>query len=466
VTQEVRPRLAAIAGFRGWSALRHRNYRLFFVGQLISLIGTWMQTVAQGWLVLQLTGDPVWLGVVAAAQFTPVLFLGLFGGVLADGLPKRKTLIATQTSAMLLAFALFALTVSGTITVALVLVLAFLLGCVNALDMPTRQAFAVEMVGREDIGNAVALNSAVFNGARVLGPAAAGLTIGATSVATAFLLNGLSFLAVIVAYLRMSEGELAAPPRLARPRTVTGVMEHLRAGLSYVRATPAVLVPIIVIGGVSTFGMNFNVLIPPLAKDVLHVGATGYGFLMAASGVGSLIAALSIAFGRRNRVMLIGLGATLTGVAELVLAASGAFPLSIVAMFGAGLGAIAMAATANTTIQLTVPDQLRGRVMSVYTTVFAGSTPIGGLFAGALASGLGVPQAIAIGAGLSLVVALGALIWHARAGAATSGGPDVVGDVAPGVVPGGGSTGFSAAAPGGTGDGGAPEAAHPSTARG
>jgi MFS family permease len=466
VTQQQRPRLAAIAGFRGWSALRHRNYRLFFVGQLISLIGTWMQTVAQGWLVLQLTGDPVWLGFVAAAQFTPVLVLGLFGGVLADGLPKRRTLIGTQTAAMLLAFVLWALTATGSITVGLVLVLALLLGCVNALDMPTRQAFAVEMVGRDDIGNAVALNSAVFNGARVLGPAAAGLTIGATSVSTAFLLNGLSFLAVIVAYLRMSEHELSAPPRLGRPRTAAGVMEHLRVGLGYVRATPAVLVPIIVIGGVSTFAMNFNVLIPPLAKDVLRVGATGYGFLMAASGVGSLAAALSIAFGRRNRVVLIGLGAALTGIAELVLAASGAFALSMVAMFAAGLGAIAMAATANTTIQLTVPDELRGRVMSVYTTVFAGSTPIGGLFAGALASSLGVPEAIAIGAGLSLVVALGALLWHSRAGAATSGGPGIVADVAPVGAPRRGSTGVSSAVPGGTGDGGAPEAARPSTARG
>lgn len=412
------PRLAAAAQFRGWRALRHRNYRLFFVGQLVSLIGTWMQSVAQGWLILQLTGDPVYLGLVAAAQFTPVLLLGLFGGVLADGLPKRRTLMVTQSVSMLLAFVLFGLTATDNVGVEQVLVLALLLGVVNAVDMPTRQAFAVEMVGREDIGNAVALNSAVFNGARVVGPAIAGLTIGATGIASAFLINGLSFLAVILAYLRMSDDQLAGTPRLARPTTFGGVMTHLRAGLSYVRATPAVLVPILTIGLVATFGMNFNVLIPPLAKDVLHVGATGYGFLMAASGLGSLVAAISIAFGRSNRVTFIGAGATLMGVAELVLAASGSMALSLVAMLLTGLGAISMAATANTTIQLTVPDELRGRVMSVYTTVFAGSTPVGGLVAGALASRLGAPEAIAIGAVLSLIVGIVVIVWYRRAGEA------------------------------------------------
>lgn len=418
-----RPRLAAVVQFRGWRALRHRNYRLFFAGQLVSLIGTWMQSVAQGWLILQLTGDPVYLGFVAAAQFTPVLVLGLFGGVLADGLPKRRTLIVTQTLSMLLAFLLFVLTITGHIGVEQILGLAFLLGIVNAVDMPTRQAFAVEMVGREDIGNAVALNSAVFNSARVIGPAIAGLTIGAAGIASAFLLNGVSFLAVIVAYVRMDDGHLVGALRPMRPTTVRGVMDQLRVGLSFVRATPAVLVPVLTIGLVSTVGMNFNVLIPPLAKDVLHVGATGYGFLMAATGLGSLVAAIGIAFGRSNRVMLIGVGATLTGVAELVLAASGSFALSLVAMLITGLGAISMAATANTTIQLTVPDELRGRVMSVYTTVFAGSTPIGGLVAGALASGLGVAEAIAIGGILSLIVGLIVVVWYRRAGLAGMASP-------------------------------------------
>ena len=409
-----RPTLAAVVEFRGWRALRHHNYRLFFGGQLVSLIGTWMQSVAQGWLVLQITGDPIYLGIVAAFQFGPVLLFGLFGGLVADGLPKRKTLIVTQTSAMILAFVLFALAATNTVRIEHVLILSILLGITNAVDMPTRQAFAVEMVGREDIGNAVALNSAVFNGARVVGPAIAGLTIGATGVAVAFLINGLSFLGVIVAYIRMKEEHLQSPPRLARPSNLHEVREHLAAGLSYVKATPAVLVPILAIGLVSTFGMNFNVVIPPLAKDILGIGPTGYGFLMASTGIGSLIAALVIAFGRRSRVMVIGLGAVVLGIAELVLAISGSYALSLVAMFFTGLGAISMAATANTTIQLTVPDQLRGRVMSVYTTVFAGSTPIGGLVAGGLASMVSVPFSIAVGAALSLVTGLGLTAWYWR----------------------------------------------------
>jgi MFS family permease len=388
-----RPTLAAVAGFRGWRALRHRNYRSFFIGQLVSLIGTWMQSVAQAWLVLQITGDPFWLGVVAAAQFGPILVLGLFGGLIADHLPKRRTLLVTQTIAMILAFTLFGLTATHSVQVVHIVILALLLGCVNAVDMPTRQAFAVEMVGREDIGNAVALNSAVFNGARVVGPAIAGLVIGATDISVAFLVNGISFLAVLYAYLTMDERALTSPPRLPRPTTARGVIANLAEGLRYVRTTPVVLLAILVIGLVSTFGMNFSVVIPALARDVLKVGASGYGFLMAATGVGSLTVALAIAFGRRSRIALIGLG---------------------VAMFVVGLGGIGMAATGNTTIQLHVPDQLRGRVMSVYTTVFAGSTPVGGLIAGALASAFGVATAIAIGGGASLVVGLGGYAWYRR----------------------------------------------------
>ncbi|MEO8462414.1 MAG: MFS transporter [Chloroflexota bacterium] len=429
---QVHQRRAAIAEFRGWRALRHRNYRLFFFGQLISLVGSWMQSVAQGWLVLQLTGDPFWLGVTFAAQFAPVLLLGLFGGVIADGLPKRRTLIATQTASMLLALLLFVLAVTNVVTVAHVIVIGLVLGVVNAVDMPTRQSFAVEMVGRDDVGNAVALNSAVFNGARIVGPAVAGLAIGAAGVSSAFLINGLSFLAVIVAYLRMSDADLLGSPPPPRPTTAAAVKVQLREGLSYVRSTPTVLAPIVVVGLVATFAMNFNVLIPPLAKDVLQVGATGFGFLMAASGVGSLLAALSIAFARRNRIALLGLGAILNGAAQLVLAASGSLGLSMIAMFAAGLGAIAMAATANTAIQLTVPDALRGRVMSVYATVFAGSTPVGALVAGFLASSIGVPQAIAIGAVLSVLTGAGVLAWYRRSGRTPHPGPGDGPAMAPG----------------------------------
>jgi len=460
-----RPSRAEVAGFRGWRALRHRNYRLFFVGQLVSLIGTWMQAVAQGWLVLLLTGDPLWLGIVAAAQFGPVLVLGLFGGLIADGLPKRRTLIVTQTIAMVLAFVLFGLTATNSVHVVHIVVLALLLGVVNAVDMPTRQAFVVEMVGREEIGNAVALNSAVFNGARVVGPAIAGLTIAATDISVAFLVNGISFLAVLASYRAMDVRKLASPPLMARPTTIRGVVADMTEGLRYVRTTPLVLLPILTIGLVATFGMNFSVTIPALARDVLHVGAEGFGFLMAASGVGSFAVAMAIAFGRRSRPALIGLGAAALGAAELVLAGSGSYGISLVAMFVVGLGGIAMAATGNTTIQMTVPDHLRGRVMSVYTTVFAGSTPIGGLLTGVLASAISIPFAIAVGGAGSLVVGVGAYAWYRRIAPAMADVPVAIPAAATalGAEP---QTGLSDLEPAGTAAGGAPPAVRRSTARG
>ncbi len=408
------PSARAVRAFEGWRALRHRNYRLFFAGQLVSLVGTWMQTLAQGWLVLELTHEAWVLGLVAAAQFTPVLILGLFGGLIADAAPKRRILVATQTGAMLLAFALWLLTASGVVQVWHVVALAFGLGIVNAVDMPTRQAFAVEMVGRRDIGNAVALNSAMFNSARIIGPAIGGLAIGLFSISTAFLLNGLSFLAVIGGLLLMRDSELHVPPRIARPSTVEGVVHDLGEGLRYVRRTHTVLLAITVIGLVSTFGMNFSVLTPPLTVELLHGDATTYGFLMTAMGVGSLLAALAIAFSGRAGPRLIGAGALVLGLSEIVLGGSHVLALSLAAMFVGGLGAIAMTATANTVIQLTVPDQLRGRVMSVYTTVFAGSTPFGGLSMGAIASGFGSAVAMAVGGAISVVVGVIGLVWINR----------------------------------------------------
>ena len=261
-------------------ALRHRNFRLFWFGQLISLVGTWMQSLAQAWLVLLLTHDPIWLGFVAAIQFLPVLVLGLFGGVIADVLPKRRTIIGTQVASMLLAFVLAGLTFANVVQVWHILVLAALLGLVNAVDMPTRQAFVPEMVGRADITNAVGLNSAIFNAARIVGPAVGGLLIGALGVTACFFLNGLSFVAVIVGLLMMREADLLPAARLARPTSVRDVADTLAEGLRYVRATPVVLLAVVLVGLVSTFAMNFNVVAPALAQTVLGVGATGLGFLM------------------------------------------------------------------------------------------------------------------------------------------------------------------------------------------
>jgi MFS family permease len=401
-------RVMAAEGVR---AFRHRNYRLFFTGQAISLVGTWMQQVAQAWLVLQLTHDPIWLGVVAAAQFIPVMVLGLFAGVAADALPKRRVLVWTQVTMMILAAVLAALVISGVVEVWMILVLAFLLGIANAVDMPVRQAFSIELVGREDIGQAVALNSAMFNGARVVGPAAAGLAIGAFGVGPAFVINSLSFLAVIIGLRMMDERELQIPTRIARPESAKAVVRNLREGLSYVRRTQLVLLAVIVVGTVATVGMNFGVLIPAFAQNELGSGAAGYGFLMAASGIGSLLAAVRLVFGGRPRPVRLATGALLLGAASVALAATREFPVALVLMVLVGFGSIWMAATGNATIQLAVPDHLRGRVMSVYTTVFSASVPIGGLAMGAVASSFGVPVAIALGGALSVLVGLGALAW-------------------------------------------------------
>jgi len=406
---------AAPALRRGLSAFRQRNYRLYFGGQIVSLVGTWMQQVAQAWLVLQLSGgDPLWLGIVAAAQFMPVVILGLFAGILADTLPKRQTLIGTQTVAMILAALLAILTVTGVVQIWMVLVLAIALGCSNAIDMPARQSFVVEMVGPADVGTAVALNSAMFNGARVIGPAVAGITIGLVGVAAAFALNAVSFLAVIAGLVLMRDDELFSPRLIERPRTVGAVRQSLAEGLGFVRRTPVVLLAVTVMGLVATFGMNFSVVVPPLAEDVLHSGAIGYGFLMTAGGLGATIAAISLAMSGQPRPARIAIGAIVLGVALIALAASSSYAISLICMLFAGGGGIAMSATANATIQLAVPDGLRGRVMSVYTTVFSASMPAGGLLMGSLASAVGIAEAIAIGGILSAVTGVAAVIWWGR----------------------------------------------------
>jgi len=403
----------SITSARGLSALSHRNYRLFFGGQLVSLIGTWMTAVAQSWLILQLTGNPFDLGLLTVAQFGPVLVLGLFGGLIADGLPKRRTMYVTQAVAMAVSFTLFLLAATHTVQVWHVFVLAAIMGVRNSVDMPTRQAFAVEMVGREDVGNAVALNSAMFNVARIIGPAIAGLAIGAFGVSIAFLIDALSFLAVLLGLFLMVEADLRPAPRFVRPTSAREVFVNLGDGLRYVRRTGMIFLSVTIIGVVATFGINFSILIPPLAADVLHVGASGYGFLMAASGLGSLLAALAIAFGgtRATRMLI---GAAVLGLAEILIGLVSNYPIDLILMFAAGSGAISMMATANTVIQLEVPDELRGRVMSVYTTVFAGTSPIGGLLLGAIAANAGAPAAIAIGGGVSLAAALVGVVWYRR----------------------------------------------------
>ncbi len=401
----------AIASAAVVRSFRHRNYRLFYGGQLVSLVGTWMQSMAQAWLVLTLTGNPFDLGLVAAVQFVPVLVFGLFGGVIADALPKRQTLIAAQVAMMTFAFVLGALTLAGVVQVWMIVVLAFLLGCANAVDMPVRQSFVVEMVGREDVANAVALNSAMFNAARVIGPAVAGFTIAITGTGIAFIVNGFSFLAVIWALLAMRDADLRSVELGPRPGTVRAVGENLAEGLRYVRRTPLVLLAVVVVGAVSTAGMNFTVVFPAFARDTLGTGAAGYGVLMSSFGVGAVLAALALAVrGRANPWAIVG-GALVLGLAEVAIAPTRVLGLAVVVGVVIGAGGVTMAANGNSTIQVAVPDRLRGRVMSVYTTVFVGSTPIGGLATGAVASTIGVPAAVALGGAISVAVGLAGAVW-------------------------------------------------------
>jgi len=387
----------------GLSPFRHRNFRLFWTGMLISLIGTWMQSVGEAWLVLKLTNDPVALGIVAACAFGPVLILGLFGGIVADSVSKRKALYVTQVVAGLLALTTGTLVATGVVQVWMIYLIALLLGVNSSFDMPIRQSFVVEMVGREDIGKAVALNSAVFNMSRIVGPAIGGLTIAAFGIAPLYFLNALSYIAVIFSLWRMRPEEFHAVPHMEVVRTARGIIDRLVEGLRYVRNNEQIFLAISILTVVSTFSMNFNVLGPLLAANVLHGDADTYGFLMAASGAGSLAGALLIAFGARPTMMRLVAGTFVAGVGLLLLSLSSSFGPDLVLMFVIGWGTISMAATCNTIIQLNVPDVLRGRVMSVYTTLFAGTTPIGGLFSGAVAAAAGVPAALGIGG----IVALG-----------------------------------------------------------
>jgi MFS family permease len=379
-----------------------------------------MQSIAQAWLITELTPDPVWLGVVAAAQFTPVLILGLFGGVIADVVPKRQMLIATQGALMALAALQALLVATGAISIPLLLLLAVALGSVNAIDMPVRQSFFSEMVPVDEVGRAVAFNSAMFNGARVIGPAIGGVLIGVIGVAGCFAVNSLSFLAVLIALLLMREVELHPAPRGARPRSVRAVATSLAEGLRYVRSTPIVALSVFVIGVISGVAMNFNVIIPPLARLTLQIGAPGLGALMAAVGFGSLTGALTVAALREPRRYMIVVGGALLGVFSVAAGAAAsssgslAVPLTGLALFGAGFGAISMAATANASIQTTTPAALRGRVMSVYTTVFAGSTPIGGLATGAVVAALGATGALEVAGVLAVAAAaFAAYRWRA-----------------------------------------------------
>ncbi len=387
----------------GLRALNHRDYRLFFSGQLISLVGTWMQRVAQSWLVLELTDSPFKLGLVSALQSAPMLCLAFVAGAIADRLPKRRVLIGTQAALMIQALALAVLVWSGYAQYWHVAVLATCYGLANTLDMPTRQSFVVEMASKEDLPNAIALNSTMVSGARMVGPAVAGFLVDRYGVASAFGLNGLSFVAVILALAAMQAEGL---PDAGQGATVG---QDIVDGLSYAARTPLVALTLGLLSIVGLFVINHNVLVPLLARDVLHEGAHGFGLLMAAVGVGAIVGALAVATrgkGRPPLLVLLGTAAAASGLTVL-LAAVRNFWAAMLILTLVGISQIVFLASCNTTLQLVVPDRMRGRIMSLYAFVWVGVTPLGSLFVGTIADWYGVAAAYAAGGGVALVLILG-----------------------------------------------------------
>jgi len=369
---------------------------------MVSLLGTWMQVTGQAWLVLTMTGSAFRLGVISTVQWTPVLLLSLYAGVVADRFPKRRILIVTQSGMCLLALTVAWLTLSGRVEYWHLLVAAALVGTLQAFDFPTRQAFTVEMVGRDDLLNAIALNSSIFNLARVVGPAAAGLVIETFGIGWAFLLNGVSYFGVlyVLAVMRV-------PDRI-RAREDKAIAE-IRAGLGYIGRTRVVLGLMVLIALVSVFALNFNVLVPLLVRNVLGGEAREYGFMMSAMGVGALTGSLSLAtFGAKGRETRLALaGVLVLGLSQLGLAVITGWTLSAAALFVCGAAMVTFATSSNTAIQLTVPDELRGRVMSVHSLVFIGVTPLGAFITGSLAEYLGSSVTFGVAGAIAILTGLG-----------------------------------------------------------
>ena len=397
---------------RGFVAMRHANYRRYWFGQIGSLVGAWMQSVALPWLVLQLGGSPLQLGLVMAFMFGPSLFLAPLGGVLADRVDKRRTLIVVNAVAMAQATTLFVLTLTGVVEIGHVYLLALVAGFVNAVEMPVRQAFVAELVPREDLTNAIALSSTSFNLSRVIGPAVAGVTIAVFGVASNFGVNAVSYLSVIIGLLLVRTDALHRAPR---PASFPSVRESLAEGLRYARAAPTVLWPLVLLGGMAALAMNFQTLLPLFSRSALGLDSGGYGALFATMGAGSLLGSLTLAFATSQRPMvrlIVGGGAAFLVMAFLL----GFVRVPAVAFLlvgGIGFASMLMVNTINVTIQNSIPDALRGRVMSLYVTVFAGSAPIGGLLAGAMAQAWGAPVAFSVGAALAGGV-LAVVAWRLR----------------------------------------------------
>ena len=387
-------------------ALKHKNFRYFFAGQFVSLTGTWMQSIAQSWLVYRLTGSVVLLGLIGFASQIPVFLLAPVGGAIADRYNRHRILVVTQTTAMIFAFVLAILTLTGTVQVWHLFVIAACFGLANAFDIPTRQAFAVDMVGKADLLNAIALNSSMFNGARIVGPAIAGILVAAVGEAWCFMLNALSYVAVIFGLLMMTINPVI------RPRTGSTV-SNIVEGFRFVATTAPIRGLLLLLGLVSLMGMPYAVLMPVFADQILGGDSSTLGYLMGAAGLGALIAALILA----SRKSVFGLGRWVAfasaglGASLILFSFSESFWLSALLLLPVGFSMMTQMAASNTLVQAMVPDELRGRVMSVYSMMFMGMAPLGALLAGSLAEFMGVPFTVALGGAVCI---LGSLIFSVR----------------------------------------------------
>jgi MFS family permease len=378
----------------GLGALAHRNFRLFFIGQGISLVGTWLQNVGEGWLILTLTNSPFYVGLTSALSSLGVLLFSLYAGVIADRVDKRRVIVFMQIAFMLEALTVSVLVWTHVVQVWQVLVLATILGVASAFDIPMRQAFLVEMVGKDDLMNAIALNSSLFNGARVIGPAIAGVLIGALGIAWCYFLNSVSYIAVIAGLLMMRL------PANLRPAKTVSAWSGFREVLAFLRTSRTLRVLMLQTAVLSVFGFPYITMMPVFARDVLHRGATGYGALTSSIGIGAVIGALGVALmsariRRRGRLMLAG--GTLFGIALILFSASRALALAMVLLALAGCAMIVNNSITNTLLQTSAPDHLRGRIMGFYSFVFVGMAPFGAFLFGVVAEHTGAPVTIAAG---------------------------------------------------------------------
>jgi MFS family permease len=383
-------------------SLKHRNFQLFFSGQSISLIGTWMDNIAEAWLVYRLTGSSLLLGAVAFAGQIPVFLIAPVAGLVADRCNRRKIVIATQVASMVFAFILAMLTLTKRVTVTEVIILAALMGVVNAFDIPARQSFLVEMVGREDLMNAIALNSTIFNGARIIGPSIAGILVASIGEGWCFFANSVSYIAVIAGLLMMRIPTKPAVTHHASP------FEHIAEGFRFVRNTAPIRALLLLIGLVSLVAMPYSVLMPIFAARVLHGNARTLGILMGATGVGAMCGALMIASRRgvRGLAKLVPIACAAFGVFLILFTFSRSLILSAILLVPVGFSVMTQMSSSNTLVQSMVPDRLRGRTMAVYSMMFMGMAPFGALIAGAVAGHIGAPLTLAIGGTLTIAGAI------------------------------------------------------------